>query len=101
MAVYSYYAKSIGWKYGSVILLTTITYVFGITFTSEWVRLWSESAERRSPRISLGLGIGIALLLAASAVVSVFVKIWVMLVDVRKPRARTPFETFCAYTLRF
>ena len=43
MAVYRYYAKSIGWWYSSIIVLTAVGWAFGVIFPNVWVRWWSES----------------------------------------------------------
>ena len=80
MAVYAYYAKSIGWKYGLITIFTAIGFAFGMKFPDLWVRWWSEDESSGRSEHPLGLWIGIFIFLGLTAVVSVFVHIWVMLV---------------------
>ena len=81
IAVYSYYAKSIAWLYGSIILITAVTVAFGMTFPDLWVRLWSETEATGSPKRPFGLWIGVYLLFAVIGCASAFIHIWVVLVN--------------------
>lgn len=87
-AVYGYYAQSVGWKYGTIILLTGVTFAFGMQFPTVWVRFWAESEIGSRPNHSLGLWIGVSMLLATFAIASVFAHIWV-----RKVMCESPYET--------
>ena len=81
IAVYKYYAKSIGWSYGSIIMITALTFALGTTMPDLWVRFWSEAEVIGHPRYSLGLWIGIYFLFGVICIVSIFIHIWVMLVN--------------------
>lgn len=76
IAVYWYYLRSIGWLYGSVILVTALTFAFGTKFGDVWVRWWSED----SFDLSLGSWIGIYIMLACIALAADGVEIWAFLV---------------------
>nr|POE63570.1 metal resistance protein ycf1 [Quercus suber] len=78
--VYTYYAKSIGWRLGSVILVSAASFAFCMQFPTLWVRWWSEAESNENDAYPLGLWIGIHMLLAVTAVSSVTIHIWVMLV---------------------
>ncbi|GAB7353817.1 hypothetical protein MBLNU459_g4192t2 [Dothideomycetes sp. NU459] len=81
IAVYLYYAKSIGWKYGIILISTAIISAFGMQFPSLWVLRWSDTESANKNKYPLGFWIGISVLLAMIAVVAKFIHIWVMLVD--------------------
>ena len=76
IAVYWYYLRSIGWLYGTVLLVTTLTSAFGVKFGDVWVRWWSED----NFDLSLGLWIGIYVVLACIALASDGTQIWAFLV---------------------
>jgi ABC-type multidrug transport system fused ATPase/permease subunit len=81
IAVYKYYAKSIGWFYGSIIVITAALFAFGMTIPNLWVRWWAEAEQSDDQTHPLGLWIGIYLLFGAICIGSVFAHIWVMLVN--------------------
>jgi ATP-binding cassette subfamily C (CFTR/MRP) protein 1 len=76
IAVYWYYLRSIGWLYGTVLLVTTLTFAFGLKFGDVWVRWWSED----SFDLSIGSWIGIYVMLACIALASDGTQIWAFLV---------------------
>nr|POE51560.1 multidrug resistance-associated protein 1 [Quercus suber] len=80
-AVYRYYAKSIGWRLGVVIVGSAMTFAFCMQFPTLWVRWWSEAEADAEGSYPLGVWIGIHMLLAVMAVLSLSVNVWVMLVE--------------------
>ena len=80
MAVYSYYAKSIGWLYGSIIIFTAIAFGFNTVFPDPWVRWWSEAEINSHNQRPLSFWVGVYIMFGVLTIISVFVHIWVMLV---------------------
>lgn len=80
VAVYSYYIKSIGWKFSSIVLLSSIVSGFVEKFPDLWVRWWSTANETGRSQHPLGVWIGVAFLLATVASLAVGAAIWTMLV---------------------
>ena len=80
MAVYSYYAKSIGWLYGSIIIFTAIAFGFNTVFPDLWVKWWSEAEINSHNQRPLSFWVGIYIMFGVLTIISVFVHIWVMLV---------------------
>ncbi|KAK5123894.1 hypothetical protein LTR85_002090 [Meristemomyces frigidus] len=78
--VYRYYARSIGWKYGAVVVVSAAVFAFCIKFPDVWVRWWSESETEGRQKRPLGLWIGVDMAFAVTAVVAVFIHLWTMLV---------------------
>jgi ATP-binding cassette subfamily C (CFTR/MRP) protein 1 len=76
IAVYWYYMRSIGWLYGSVVLVSALIYAFGLKFGDVWVRWWSED----SFELSLGSWVGVYVMLACIALASDGLEIWAFLV---------------------
>lgn len=76
VAVYWYYMRSIGWLYGSVLLVTTLITAFGLKFGDVWVQWWSV----HSLDLSHGSWIGIYVMLACVALASDGAQIWAFLV---------------------
>ncbi|PSK53849.1 ATP-dependent bile acid permease [Elsinoe australis] len=80
MSVYKHYTASIGWKLGSIIILTAISFAFGRKFPELWVRWWSEDADSQSPRHAPALWVGIYFLVGLVSIASVFAHLWTFLV---------------------
>ncbi|EMC91438.1 hypothetical protein BAUCODRAFT_39613 [Baudoinia panamericana UAMH 10762] len=80
MAVYGYYARSLGWEYGTVVVITAATFAFGVKFPDLWAQWWSQSHTGGRLQLPLSVWIIVYMLLAATGVISVFVHIYTMLV---------------------
>lgn len=79
-AVYKYYARSVGWKFASIIVLTAIAFAFSNKFPDLWVQWWSKAEVSGNERHPLGVWISVYVLISAFAVICLFSQIWVMLV---------------------
>lgn len=79
-SVYKYYTTSIGWKLGSLIVLTAISFAFGRKFPELWVRWWSEDEVSGEPRYTLSLWIGIFFFFGFISIASVLSHLWIFLV---------------------
>lgn len=79
-AVYRYYAASIGWKLGSMIIISMAISAFGRTFGSVIVRWWSEDVELADHPYSPCVWFGSYLGLACVALASMFGYLWIILV---------------------
>ncbi|OQO09094.1 hypothetical protein B0A48_05985 [Cryoendolithus antarcticus] len=82
-AVYGYYARSIGWYYSIILIVTVLLYAVPFIFSSVWVSWWAADATGMGP-IALPLWAWLAIYFAFPTVASVSVgyHIWVFLVDV-------------------
>lgn len=76
IAVYWYYMRSIGWLYGTILLVTTLITAFGLKFGDIWVQWWTE----HNLDLSRGTWIGIYVMLACTALLSDGAQIWAFLV---------------------
>ncbi|OQO07558.1 hypothetical protein B0A48_07255 [Cryoendolithus antarcticus] len=82
-AVYGYYARSIGWYYSIVLIVTVLLYAVPFIFASVWVSWWAADATGSGP-IALPLWAWLVIYFTFPTVASVSVgyHIWVFLVDV-------------------
>ncbi|GFF77533.1 hypothetical protein IFM62136_09593 [Aspergillus lentulus] len=76
-AVLIYYLKSIGWYRASIFLLTSLAYVFCISFTQIWVQWWTESKNSND-----GSFLGVYFALAVGAIANYSSSIWCMMISI-------------------
>ncbi|KAK9417306.1 putative ABC transporter,multidrug resistance associated protein [Seiridium unicorne] len=80
LRVYFYYLEAMGWKFGSAILLSTISFSFMTSFPSVWLQWWSDS-ELERPGQDEARYLGVYVALGVAAVVSHTVLIWASLIE--------------------
>ncbi|KAK6428202.1 hypothetical protein LTR95_015657, partial [Oleoguttula sp. CCFEE 5521] len=82
-AVYGYYARSIGWYYCIILIVTVLLYAVPFIFSSVWVSWWAANATGKGP-IVLPVWAWLVIYFAFPALASVSVgyHLWVFLVDV-------------------
>lgn len=67
LKVYIYYAKIVGWRYMLTFWLLCAAFMFGMTFSSLWVQLWTN-ANAHHPNDNIGYWLGIYGFIAAIAI---------------------------------
>lgn len=68
LRVYGYYAKIAGWWNMLTFWLLCAAFMFGMTFSSLWLQLWTN-ANARHPNDNIGYWLGIYGLIAAIAII--------------------------------
>ncbi|KAK2853332.1 hypothetical protein FQN49_005174 [Arthroderma sp. PD_2] len=79
MAIYLYYARSIGWPTTIVFMFFISAFVFCISFPTIWLKWWA-AANVEAPYERLGYYLGIYVMLGVLAIVSLILGSWQMII---------------------
>ncbi|KAF2757243.1 canalicular multispecific organic anion transporter 1 [Pseudovirgaria hyperparasitica] len=90
IAVYGYYIRAIGWMPAIIFVLGIMSFVFCYTFPSIWVKWWA-AANIETPNGNLGYWLGIYAVLGLSAIVSLLIATWQIIITA-VPRSGVAFH---------
>ncbi|EZF09743.1 hypothetical protein H103_08894 [Trichophyton rubrum CBS 288.86] len=79
MAIYLYYARSIGWPTTIVFMFFISAFVFCISFPTIWLKWWAAS-NIEAPYEKLGYYLGIYVMLGVLAIISLILGSWQMII---------------------
>ena len=79
LAIYAYYAKSVGWFAVLTFIVAMCSYVFCISFPQVWLGWWAD-ANAQSPNQKLGYYLGIYAMLGVMGLVSLIVSCWQIII---------------------
>ncbi|KAM5475001.1 hypothetical protein MauCBS54593_001472 [Microsporum audouinii] len=79
MAIYLYYARSIGWPTTLVFMFFISAFVFCISFPTIWLKWWA-AANVEAPYERLGYYLGIYVMLGVLAIISLILGSWQMII---------------------
>lgn len=75
LAIYAYYAKSVGWFAVVTFIVAMSAYVFCISFPQIWLGWWANANAQR-PNQKLGYYLGIYAMLGVMGLVSLIISCW-------------------------
>ena len=75
LAIYGYYAKSVGWLALTVFIVGISGYAFGMSFPQIWLGWWA-AANVETPNQRLGYYLGIYALLSVGTMISLVASCW-------------------------
>lgn len=90
VAIYGYYAGSVGWIPTIVFIVSCTIFIFGISFPSIWVKMWAEYNEEH-PNKRLGFYLGIYSMLGAVSFGFLGVSCWQLIITM-VPRSGVSFH---------
>ena len=79
LAIYIYYAKSVGWFAVVIFIVAMCAYVFCISFPQIWLGWWAAANAQR-PNQNLGYYLGIYALLGVVGLVSLIISCWQIII---------------------
>lgn len=79
LAIYAYYAKSVGWFAVLTFILAMCAYVFCISFPQVWLGWWA-AANARHPNQKLGYYLGIYAMLGVMGLISLIISCWQIII---------------------
>ena len=79
LAIYAYYAKSVGWFAVLTFILAMCAYVFCISFPQVWLGWWA-AANARHPNQNLGYYLGIYAMLGVMGLISLIISCWQIII---------------------
>lgn len=79
LAIYAYYAKSVGWFAVVTFIVAMSAYVFCISFPQVWLGWWAAANAQR-PNQKLGYYLGIYAMLGVMGLVSLIISCWQIII---------------------
>ena len=79
LAIYAYYAKSVGWFAVTTFIVAMCAYVFCISFPQIWLGWWAN-ANAQHPNQKLGYYLGIYAMLGVMGLVSLIISCWQIII---------------------
>ncbi len=79
LAIYAYYAKSVGWFAVVTFVVAMCAYVFCISFPQIWLGWWANANAQR-PNQKLGYYLGIYAVLGVMGLVSLIISCWQIII---------------------
>lgn len=79
LAIYAYYAKSVGWFAVVTFIVAMSAYVFCISFPQIWLGWWADANGQR-PNQKLGYYLGIYAMLGVMGLVSLLISCWQIII---------------------
>ncbi len=79
LAIYAYYAKSVGWFAVVTFIVAMCAYVFCISFPQVWLGWWAN-ANAQHPNQKLGYYLGIYAMLGVMGLVSLIISCWQIII---------------------
>ena len=79
LAIYAYYAKSVGWYAVLIFIVSMCAYVFCISFPQVWLGWWA-TANAEHPNERLGYYLGIYAMLGVMGLVSLIISCWQIII---------------------
>ena len=79
LAIYAYYAKSVGWFAVVTFIVAMSAYVFCISFPQIWLGWWADANAQR-PNQKLGYYLGIYAMLGVIGLISLIISCWQIII---------------------
>lgn len=79
LAIYAYYAKSVGWFAVLTFIVAMSAYVFCISFPQIWLGWWADANAQR-PNQKLGYYLGIYAMLGVMGLISLIISCWQIII---------------------